>query len=290
MTEYSVRRSRRARHARINVGPDGVEVVVPERFPLSRVEPFVAEKRPWIERTLRRYRRSAEVHPPARLEDGGQLPFLGERLDLRVRVEPGRQRAHVARRGDELRVALGPVHDLREELEAWLRRRARAEVEPRLKAATRRAGVRYRGLQIRGQRTRWASCSSSGAMSFNWRLLLAPAGDPRLRDRARGGPPERARPLPALLAAAGQPLPGLPHPRALAARPRAHAAPLSPTPSERSGPPGRRRPAVQAASTARLPPESGPPLIIVVLSRSIACLSGSTSARPSTAVGRADEE
>jgi predicted metal-dependent hydrolase len=175
VTEYSVRRSRRARHARINVSADGVEVVVPERFPLSRVEPFVAEKRPWIERTLRRYRASAEANPPPRLEDGGELPYLGERLALRVRVEPGRVRAHVARRRDELRVALGPGHDLREELEAWLRRRARAEVEPRLRAATRRAGVRYRGLQIRGQRTRWASCSSSGAMSFNWRLLLAPA-------------------------------------------------------------------------------------------------------------------
>ena len=175
MTEYRVRRSRRARHARINVSPDGVEVVVPERFPLSRVEPFVAEKRPWIERTLRRYRASAEANPPPRLEDGGELPYLGERLTLRVRVEPGRVRAHVARRGDQLRVALGSGHDLREELEAWLRRRARAEVEPRLRAATRRAGVRYRGLQIRGQRTRWASCSSSGAMSFNWRLLLAPA-------------------------------------------------------------------------------------------------------------------
>jgi predicted metal-dependent hydrolase len=35
--------------------------------------------------------------------------------------------------------------------------------------------ARYTSLQIRGQRTRWASCSSSGAMSFNWRLLLAPA-------------------------------------------------------------------------------------------------------------------
>jgi predicted metal-dependent hydrolase len=30
-------------------------------------------------------------------------------------------------------------------------------------------------LTIRGQRTRWASCSAQGAMSFNWRLLLAPA-------------------------------------------------------------------------------------------------------------------
>ncbi len=133
MTEYSVRRSRRARHARINVSADGVEVVVPERFPLWRVEPFVAEKRPWIERTLRRYRVSAELHPPARLEDGGELPYLGERLTLRVCVQPGRVRAHVARRGGELAVALGPGHDLREELEAWLRRRARAEVEPRLR-------------------------------------------------------------------------------------------------------------------------------------------------------------
>jgi predicted metal-dependent hydrolase len=37
-----------------------------------------------------------------------------------------------------------------------------------------RAGTRYNGLTIRAQKTRWASCSSTGAMSFNWRLLLAP--------------------------------------------------------------------------------------------------------------------
>jgi predicted metal-dependent hydrolase len=48
-------------------------------------------------------------------------------------------------------------------------------VAPRLDAACARAGTAYSRLQIRGQRTRWASCSSTGAMSFNWRLLLAPA-------------------------------------------------------------------------------------------------------------------
>ena len=172
---YRIRRSNRALYARIQVDADGVEVVLPNHFPLRNVEPFVQEKRPWIERTLRRMRESEEVFPPARLCDGGEVPYLGERLLLSVRTEALRRRAHVSRRGSVLRVSLGPETPLRDALEAWYRRRARVEVAPRLDAAVERAGRSYDSLQIRGQRTRWASCSTTGAMSFNWRLLLAPA-------------------------------------------------------------------------------------------------------------------
>jgi len=35
-------------------------------------------------------------------------------------------------------------------------------------------GVTYTRLTIRDQRSRWGSCSSKGALSFNWRLVLAP--------------------------------------------------------------------------------------------------------------------
>ncbi len=174
---YRIRRSDRARHARILVGGEGVEVVVPRRFPMRDVAPFVEEKRSWIERTLRRMRESETELPPARLEHGGELPYLGERLALVVRVERGRRRPHVSRRGSEVVVAVGGPGRaaLRDALERWYRRRARLEVKGRLDAAVAAAGVRYESLQIRGQRTRWGSCSSSGAMSFNWRLLLAPA-------------------------------------------------------------------------------------------------------------------
>jgi predicted metal-dependent hydrolase len=179
---YRIRRSERARRARILVDGEGVEVVLPRRFPLRDVEPFVEEKRAWIERTLRRMRATEAELPRARLEDGGRVPYLGEHLRLAVRVESGRQLEHVARRGEELRVALPAGAEqllpadgaLRGALESWYRRRARAEVAPRLDAACARAGTGYTRLQIRGQRTRWASCSSNGAMSFNWRLLLAP--------------------------------------------------------------------------------------------------------------------
>ena len=174
---YRIRRSGRARHARINVGGDGVEVVLPRRFPLREVQPFVDGKRPWIERTLRRMAESrAELAVP-RLEHGGEVPYLGELLRLSVRVEPGRVRPHVTRRGDLLHAAVGePGREaLRSALERWYRRRARNEVGSRLELATARAAVAYSSLQIRGQRSRWASCSPAGAMSFNWRLLLAPA-------------------------------------------------------------------------------------------------------------------
>jgi len=171
---YRLRRSDRALHARILVDVDGVEVVVPRRFPLRKAESFVQEKRPWIERTLRRLRESEEHFPPVRVGHGAELPYLGERLWLSVRVDETRTRAHVARRGSQLHVALGPGTPLEGALEAWYRRRARAEIAPRLQAALARAGRGYARLQIRGQRTRWASCSTSGTMSFNWRLLLAP--------------------------------------------------------------------------------------------------------------------
>src|SRR3954467_12507710 len=176
MTDYPIRRSDRARRARINVSADGVEVVVPRRMALRHVTPFVEQKRPWIERTLRRIR-EAEEAAAVRLVDGGSVPYLGEVLPLRVRVEPGRVRSFVALRAGTLHVAV-PSSDtsaVRDALEAWYRRRAREEVAWRLDDACARAGTSYTRLSIRAQRTRWASCSSNGAMSFNWRLLLAPA-------------------------------------------------------------------------------------------------------------------
>jgi predicted metal-dependent hydrolase len=172
---YRIRRSERARRARILVDGDGVEVVVPRRFPLREVEPFVEEKRAWIERTLQRMRQTEIELPPARLVDGGEVPYLGAQLGLSVRVDRKRVREHVARRGDRVQLALPPETTVRDALERWYRRQARAEVGPRLDAACARWGSSYTKLQIRGQRTRWASCSSNGAMSFNWRLLLAPA-------------------------------------------------------------------------------------------------------------------
>ena len=162
--DYRVRRSDRARRIRVNVDADGVEVVLPRRAAQREAAAAVRELEPWIRRRLREV---AHVRQAVAAR-GEAVPYLGELLD--IRTEPGRTRVH--RRGAVLLAPAGPERT--PALERWYRRAARAEIAPRLDHACALAGLSYTKLTIRGQRTRWASWSRTGAMSFNWRLLLAP--------------------------------------------------------------------------------------------------------------------
>ena len=160
-----MRRSSRARRVSVNVDAvKGVEVILPERAPQRAAAAAVVELRPWIERRLSELERTRATLEARR----GTVPYLGQ--ILRLVPEPGRRRVH--RRGEQLHVPTGTAQ--RAALERFYRRSAAAEVRRRLDAACAQVGAGYERLTIRGQRTRWASCSRSGSMSFNWRLLLAP--------------------------------------------------------------------------------------------------------------------
>ena len=161
---YTVRRSTRARRVRVSVhAHTGVEVVLPARAPERAAAAAVSELRPWIEGRMDEAREALALIAAR----AGTVPYLGRALELVP--QPGRSRVH--REGERLLV---PEGDARPALERYYRRAARREIAPRLDRSVALAGLSYKDLTIRGQRTRWASCSTSGRMSFNWRLLLAP--------------------------------------------------------------------------------------------------------------------
>jgi predicted metal-dependent hydrolase len=182
---YRIRRSERARHARLTVTDEGEAVVVlPRRAPLAVAAALVEAHAGWIERHVAAAliaQGRLDGRPP--LEEGRILAVTG--LDYRVsavdrgRDRPARGRVEVteASPGRQGRIVVRLGHDGRATatlLEAWMRGRAQAIVSDRVTAFAPALGVRPTRITVRDQRTRWGSASRSGALSFSWRLVLAP--------------------------------------------------------------------------------------------------------------------
>jgi predicted metal-dependent hydrolase len=56
----------------------------------------------------------------------------------------------------------------------WLFDEARRDLEVAVKKHARHLGVRASRIAVRDQTSRWGSCSTTCALSFSWRLVLAP--------------------------------------------------------------------------------------------------------------------
>jgi predicted metal-dependent hydrolase len=187
--DYTLRRSPRSSGVRVVIHPErGVVVTVPAvgrrgwADPERHVRSFLVEREPWLRRHLDRHaREQAELRARGGLRDGAFIRFRGELHRLRVMpATEGARRSSVERVGgleaDEVVVRLAPAdrRSIAGVLEAWLRPRARAEVERAIAAHAAPMGAVPKAISIRDQRTRWGSASRSGRLAFSWRLVLAP--------------------------------------------------------------------------------------------------------------------
>lgn len=188
--DYVLRRSPRATRLRVMVHPRrGVVVTVPSGRGWARatgpVEDFLRDRESWIRGHLGRQdavRERLETRPA--LGDGREVPYLG--VPHRVRLAsppPGARGSRVVRRRDEqdgrdelvVEQAARDARPVETILEAWFRVRAREAIEAAVRHHADALGVTPSRITIRDTTSRWGSCSRRGALSFSWRLVLAPA-------------------------------------------------------------------------------------------------------------------
>jgi predicted metal-dependent hydrolase len=164
-------RMRRARRYIVRVRPDGtVRVTIPRGGSRAEAARFLLRHSAWV--ASERARVHAASVTPA-WTDGATMMLRGELVTMHVDADRRGGRA-IVRYGERTVILNGKTHDLRGGIEADLRALAHDELGPRLRALAADHGLAVSGLTIRNQRSRWGSCSRSGRIALNYRLVQMP--------------------------------------------------------------------------------------------------------------------
>ncbi len=160
----------RARKLIVRVHPTTgeVAVVAPTTRALERAMDFARSETDWIAGRL------AAVPAPVALLPGDSVPFRGRphlvRHESRERggvwLDAGPRKAWI--------VATGRREHVPRRVRDWLRAQARTEINEAVAQFSNALGLAPSRIALRDPSTRWGSCSTTGVLSFSWRLILAP--------------------------------------------------------------------------------------------------------------------
>lgn len=147
-----------------------VIVTLPVQCDLDEAGSFITRNIEWVRARL------DSLPDPVPFHDGVFIPLRGDAHRI-VFTGPRTRGGPVERRDmpsyPELRVAGHHEHAPRR-LKDWLAKEAHRNLDERVAFHAKRLGVTAKRIAVRDQTSRWGSCSTTGVLSFSWRLIMAP--------------------------------------------------------------------------------------------------------------------
>lgn len=175
---YRVERSMRIK--RLSLQVDAARHVVlklPMRQPEWRGLAFLRQHGQWICQTLSCQPRVLPLR--SYLMRHPRLSLAGRWYPVEMRLARARHAYEILSTPRGVRLWMDSRTPTESQLVELLRSIAHRVLPERVEWLTRRAGVAVHGVRVRDQRGRWGSCSETGGISLNWRLVLL---SPRLQD------------------------------------------------------------------------------------------------------------
>ncbi len=161
-----LRRTAQARRFTLSVSRvDGrPQLTLPARATDAEAREFLAKQAHWLAAAIARV-------PPARVVQASRaLPWRGGSVVLEAAGGPRRP----PRIDGGRLIVSGAPEEAPGKAMAYLKLQAREALVLAARAYAERIGRTPTRVTLRDTRSRWGSCSSDGALSFSWRLIMAP--------------------------------------------------------------------------------------------------------------------
>lgn len=161
-----IRRHSTAKRMTLRLAPDGreVRITIPRWGRTADALAFAESRTDWLSR------QHAAIPPAEPARNGGMISFRGECVT--ICLKPDAPRSPVLEHG---RLVLGgPDASLGNRVRRWLQGEAHAVCSADLDSYCAIAKVAAPPLALSNAKRRWGSCSPSGSIRINWRLIMAP--------------------------------------------------------------------------------------------------------------------
>ena len=168
-------RTNRKRSASIYLDGEGIKVRVPKDLSDSRIYELIARKSPWIKRKLKEAKLTM-LPRPKEFVSGETFSYLGRNYRLKALFG---DKPSLKLRGGYLEASISGSFGTQEEeirslLVDWYRKHAQERLEEKTHRYAKILQVEPKSISIKDYKSRWGSCSTTGDISYNWRIVIAP--------------------------------------------------------------------------------------------------------------------
>jgi predicted metal-dependent hydrolase len=160
---YSLIYSNKARYLRIQIKIKGeIEVILPPGFQVADAESVMQQKHSWIKKRLELIKRTEN-----------RFYLLGHEIKVTQNYDLFIKRHKISIKDHHLKIISpsGAIEDTVTIYNTWLRKLAKKSLVARVHTIADNLNFEIGRISIRGQKTRWGSCSKTGNLSFNYNLL-----------------------------------------------------------------------------------------------------------------------
>ena len=164
------------RSVALQVKPEGIIMRSPLMCSEDELQRFAEQKYAWLLERSQSMREQLEASHK-NFGDGEQFKLFDQTFTLKIHRNNS---TNVSFADNVLNIAISNrVKDdnryVKQQLYQWYKQQALDYFEKRTPDIAHTMGLQFKSIKVRDYKARWGSCSSTGDLSFNWRIIMAPS-------------------------------------------------------------------------------------------------------------------